>query len=75
MDILELIQLKYVVGAIVYSAIGIAIFAAGFVLLDLLTPRVGVWRELVEKQNVAMGIFLGAIALGIAIIVAASIHG
>ena len=70
MDMGDVLQLKYIVAALVYSAIGVAVFFASFVLLDVLTPKVSVWRELVEKQNLAIGVFLAGSALGIAIIIA-----
>ena len=44
------------------------------IILDLLTPG-KLWEEIEQKQNNAVAIFAGAIALGLAIIVAAAIHG
>lgn len=75
MELAEMIQMKYVVTALLYSGIGMAIFALSFTLLDVLTPKVSIWKELVEKQNVAVAIFLAAIAYGIATIIASAIHG
>jgi putative membrane protein len=75
MDITNLIEMKYVIAALLYSAIGMTIFIVSFVLLDLLTPKVSVWKELVEKQNIAVAIFLGAVVFGIATIIASAIHG
>ncbi|MDZ5449692.1 MULTISPECIES: DUF350 domain-containing protein [Labrys] len=75
MDVSGLIELKYVVASLVYSGIGLLVFVIAFWLLDLLTPKVQVWKELCEKRNTAMAIFLGAVALGIAIIIASAIHG
>ena len=71
----DMIQMKYVLAALLYSGIGVLTFALCFIVLDLVTPKVAIWKELVEKQNVAMGIFLGAIAIGIAVIIASAIHG
>ncbi len=71
----ELIQMKYIVASLLYSGIGLAVFIVAFVLLDMLTPKVSIWKELVEKQNVAVAIFLGAIVFGIATIIASAIHG
>jgi uncharacterized membrane protein YjfL (UPF0719 family) len=71
----DLIELKYVVSAVLFSGIGLIVFVIGFVVLDILTPKVNVWKELVEKQNVAVAILLGACMLGIATIVASAIHG
>lgn len=75
MDVSGLIELKFVVASLLYSGIGLLVFVVAFVLLDLLTPKVQVWNELCEKRNTALAIFLGAVALGIAIIIASAIHG
>ncbi len=75
MDLIELINFKYIIAALVYSTIGIVVLALSFWILDLLTPKVSVWQELVEKQNVAVAIFFGFMAFGIATIIASAIHG
>jgi putative membrane protein len=62
-----------VVGSIVYALIGVVIFWLSFLILDKLTPY-HLWNEIVEKHNVALGIVVGAMALGISVIVAAAIH-
>lgn len=59
---------------LIYAGIGIGLFIVAFIILDLLTPG-KLWEEIEQKQNVAVAIFAGSIALGIAIIVAASVHG
>ncbi len=61
-------------GSILYALIGVFIFWLCFVIIDKITPY-RLWDELVEKQNVALGIVVGAMALGISIIVAAAVHG
>ncbi|MDP5281137.1 DUF350 domain-containing protein [Sphingomonas sp. DG1-23] len=66
--------LPAVLSTLLYSVIGIVIFVIGFVILDLLTPG-KLWQEIEQKQNVAVAIFAGAVAIGLAIIVAAAIHG
>ncbi len=71
----NLIDFKYVVAALVFALIGLVVFAVAFILLEVLTPKVEVWKELVEKQNVALAVFLGAAALGIAYIIGSAIHG
>ena len=75
MEYFEVIQAKYVVAALFYSTMGIVILAVSFVLLDLFTPKVAVWKELVENKNIALAIFLGSVALGISTIIAAAVHG
>ena len=59
--------------AVLWSFLGIAIFVAAFVLVDRLTPGT-MWKELIEDQNTAVAIVMGAIAIGLAIIIAAAVH-
>ncbi len=61
-------------GSIVYALVGVVVFWLSFVVIDKLTPY-NLWEEIVEKQNVALGIVVGAMSLGISIIVAAAVHG
>ncbi|WP_326534568.1 DUF350 domain-containing protein [Pseudorhodoferax sp.] len=61
-------------GSILYALVGVVVFWLAFVVIDKLTPY-ALWEELVEKQNVALGIVVGAMCLGISIIVAAAVHG
>jgi len=75
MDATDLIQWKYILASLIYTGIGLAIFVVSFVVLDLVTPKVAVWKEICEKQNMALAVFLGAIAIGMAIIIASAIHG
>jgi uncharacterized membrane protein YjfL (UPF0719 family) len=70
-----MIDPHYIVSAFVFSLVGLVVFAAAFLLLEVLTPKVAVWKELVEKQNVALAVFLGAVALGIAYIIGSAVHG
>ena len=60
-------------GSILYALIGVLMFWITFLLIDKLTPY-DLWQELVEKQNVALGVVVAAMSLGICIIVAAAIH-
>jgi len=61
-------------GSILYALIGVLVFWLSFIVIDKLTPY-NLWEELVEKQNVALGVVVGAMCLGISVIVAAAIHG
>jgi putative membrane protein len=60
-------------GSMLYALIGVLMFWITFLLIDKLTPY-DLWQELVEKQNVALGVVVAAMSLGISIIVAAAIH-
>jgi putative membrane protein len=62
------------VGSIVFALIGVVIFWLCFIIIDKITPY-KLWEEIVEKQNIALGIVVAAMCLGISMIVAAAIHG
>ena len=62
-----------VLNALVYAMLGIVIFIGSFTILDKATPY-HLWKEIVEEQNVALAILVGAISLGICIIIAAAVH-
>jgi putative membrane protein len=72
MDI-EWLKPAAVLGSIVYALIGVIIFWLSFLIIDKITPY-DLWQEIVEKQNVALGMVVAAMSLGICIIVAAAIH-
>jgi len=61
-------------GSILYALIGVVVFWLCFWLIDKITPH-DLWREIVDKQNRALGMVVAAMCLGISIIVAAAIHG
>ncbi len=73
---MELMGLKLgaIVGSVVFAFIGVLIFWLCFVIIDKLTPY-DLWGEIIDKQNVALGVVVAAMSLGICVIVAAAIHG
>ena len=62
-----------VVFAVVFGAIGLGLFALAIKLMQKLAPF-SIEKEIAEDQNTALAIVMGAVLLGIAIIVAAAIH-
>ncbi len=65
---------KILFNSLAYSILGVVIFWVSFVIVDKLTPY-ELWREIVERKNQPLAIVVAAMCLGIAIIVAAAIHG
>ena len=59
--------------AAIYAILGILIFIACFFILDRMTPY-HLWREITEDKNIALAILIGAISLGMCIIIAAAVH-
>ena len=68
MDIVRNVEL-----ALVFALIGIVVFVASFVLIDRMTPY-DLWREIVEEKNMALAVLVGAMSIGICIIIAAAVH-
>jgi putative membrane protein len=63
----------YVLNAVIFAFLGIAIFVVTFLILDKLTPY-DLWREICENKNLALAVMLGAMSLGLCIIIAAAVH-
>ena len=61
--------------ALVFSVVGLVAFGIAYAILDIITPKVSIWKELVEKQNTAVALFLAAMIIGMAMIISAAIHG
>ena len=50
-----------------------AVFVGGFFLIDKITPY-KLWSEIIEKQNQALAILVGACAVALGLIIASAIH-
>jgi len=69
----QLISIKYIIAALVFSGIGILVLGVAFWIFDKITPG-HLWKEIVEEQNLALAITTGAFILAIAQIIASAIH-
>jgi uncharacterized membrane protein YjfL (UPF0719 family) len=63
----------YLLNAVVYAILGILIFCISFIVVDKMTPY-DLWKEIVENHNNALAIMVGAMSIGICIIIAAAVH-
>jgi putative membrane protein len=66
-------EFKYILASIVYSVIGIAILGICFYIVELVTPE-NLWKEILEKQNIALAILAAAFMIAMALIIAAAVH-
>ena len=66
-------HLSSLLNAVIYAIFGVVILVLSFFVLDKLTPY-DLWKEVVEKQNLAIAVLAGLMALGIAIIIASAVH-
>jgi uncharacterized membrane protein YjfL (UPF0719 family) len=62
----------HMVASVVYSLIGVAIFAIAFLLMERIAPF-SLRKELAEDDNVAVGVLLGSVVIGLSIIIASAI--
>lgn len=60
--------------SMLYSILGLIVFCVSFVIVDKLTPY-NLWEQLVKEKNIALAIVVGAISLGMCLIIAAAVHG
>ena len=60
------------IAAVVFALLGITVFLVSFLAIDRLTPYT-LWKEIIDEHNTALAILIGAIALGMSIIIAAAI--
>lgn len=65
---------EYVLSAVVFAVLGILVFGVSFGILILVTPF-SIRKEIEEDQNTSLGIIIGAMLLGIALIISAAIQG
>lgn len=70
----SLIVLKYVVNAVVFSALGIAIMIIAMIIFDKLTPG-QLWKEIVEEKNMPLALTCSAAIIALGTIIASAIHG
>jgi putative membrane protein len=69
----SLIQIKYIISALVFSGIGLVVLAISFIVLDKLTPG-DLWREIFVEKNLPLSLVVSAMILAVAQIIASAIH-
>jgi len=70
----EIFDPASIASAAIYSILGLLIFGAIWVLIVWLTPF-SIRKEIEEDQNTALGIILGAVIIGISLIISSAIAG
>lgn len=67
-------ETKYLIASLVYSLLGIVILVVSFIVIEKLAPE-NLWKEIVDKQNVALAILAAGFMLAVSLIIASAIHG
>jgi putative membrane protein len=57
-----------------FAALGLIVFGIAFGLMERLTPF-SVRKEIEDDQNTALAVIVGSVIIGIALIIAAAVHG
>lgn len=65
---------ELIVSTLAFSIVGILLFALAFWIIVKVAPF-SVRKELEEDQNIALGIVIASVIIGIALIVSAAVHG
>lgn len=66
--------LPVLVTTIIFVGIGLVVFALAFLIVVLVSPF-SVKKEIEDDQNTSLAIIIGAIIIGVAIIIASAING
>lgn len=64
----------HLLAAVIFSLVGVAVLALCFKLMNKFSPF-SLKKEIEEDQNVALAIIMGAVIIGMSIIIAAAIQG
>jgi uncharacterized membrane protein YjfL (UPF0719 family) len=63
-----------VVSSAVFAGIGLAVFGIAFWIIKMVAPF-SMKKEIEEDQNIALGVIIAGVMIGIALIISAAIHG
>lgn len=66
--------MAHLLNAALFTLLGLVLFGVAWFIIEKLTPF-SIRKEIEVDQNTSLAIVLGSVILGIAIIVAAAIHG
>ena len=69
-----MIDFTVLLATLLYSAVGIAVFAVALALMVAVAPF-SIRKEIEEDQNTSLGVLMGSVMIGLAIIIAAAIGG
>ena len=65
---------KLFIETAIYTVFGLVVFGLAFWIITLICPF-SMRKEIEEDQNTALAILIGAVMVGLSIIIAATVHG
>lgn len=69
-----IVDVSAIASAAIYSVLGLLIFGLFWLLIVWLTPF-SIRKEIEDDQNTSLGIILGAVIIGISLIISAAVAG
>lgn len=70
----EMLDVSQLLGALIYSLIGIGLFGLAFFIIVKVAPF-SIRKEIEEDQNTSLGIIIGSVIIGIALIISSAVQG
>jgi putative membrane protein len=70
----QMLDLPQLLGALIYSLIGIGLFGLAFFIIVKVAPF-SIRKEIEEDQNTSLGIIIGSVIIGIAMIISSAVQG
>lgn len=70
----EIVDVAALANAAIYSVLGLLFFGLFWLLIVWLTPF-SIRKEIEDDQNTSLGIILGAVIIGISLIISAAVSG
>ena len=67
-------MIDLIIETLAFTLIGLVLFAIAFWIIVKVSPF-SIRKELEDDQNIALGIVIASVIIGIALIVSAAIHG
>ena len=69
-----LVEASSILAALIYSLIGIVLFSLAFFVIIKISPF-SIRKEIEEDQNTSLGIIIGAVIIGISLIISSAVQG
>jgi putative membrane protein len=66
-------NLHDLVSSVIFGLVGILLTMLGYKVFDWITPKIDVQEELAHKGNIAVAIVVGAVIIGVAMVVSAAV--
>ncbi len=66
--------IEQLISSVVFAVLGLILFSVSFLIINAVLPF-SLRKEIEDDQNTSLGIMIGAIIIGLSIIIAAAIRG